>query len=319
MNAAEIRARINAQIIEALEAGVPPWVRPWKMSMAEEGGGRHHNFVNKKRVYRGVNPLILEMRCLERDWACKAWGTFNQWKLFDCHVNKGEKSTMIVLWKPVFDKATEDDEKRRPKTFLLRYFNIFNACQVAGNSADAEKFLERYRRIGPAAAEPIAWPVESAAEEYATARRIVQSAVDNGMVLTHGGNRACWKQGTENVKMPKPDQFPTPSHYYETLFHEMGHWTEQTRLCDWDRKKWGYAMGELRAELTCCYLRQHADIPPGESVANHTAYIKSWLEQMRKDDQWIFKACRFADVATDCLLKMAGLNDQTVEEEREVA
>lgn len=311
MKAAEARAKINARIIAALEAGTLPWVRPWKM-VAEEGGGRHHNFVSKKRVYRGVNPLILEMECLTYDWECKAWGTFNQWKQFNCHVRRGEKAAMIVLWKPIYDN--EDEEKRRPKTWLLRNFYVFNACQVDGNDAAADKFLDRYRRIGPAMVDaPVATP------DYALAVKIVAAAQENGLNIIHGGNRACWKTGTDNVKMPKPNQFSTLSHYYETLFHEMGHWTELARLCDWDRKKHGYAMGELRAELTCCYLRQHADIPPGESVENHTAYIKSWLEKMRQDDQWIFRACRFADQAADCLLKMAGMNDQVAEEETQQA
>lgn len=309
MKNAEIREKINQQIITALEKGTPPWIRPWRM-IAEEGGGWHHNFISK-RAYRGVNPLILEMAVLTNDWTSTAWGTFNQWKRFDCHVRKGEHATMVVLWKPIFSDETDDNGRQKIKTWLLRYYYVFNACQIDANNDTAEAILRRWRI--PAGKEEVAPIVVT--PDYARAAQIVKAAEEHGLVIKHGGNKACWKNGTDIIKMPKPDQFPTLSHYYETAFHEMGHWTELERLCNWSRKTHGYAMGELRAELCCCYLRQHADIPPGESLENHTAYIKSWLEQMRKDDQWIFKACRFADAAADCLLKMAGIEVDAEEED----
>lgn len=319
-NAAQIREKINKQIIAALEKGVPPWIRPWRNDPeAAKHGGRHHNFISK-RPYRGVNPLLLEMESMSRGFTSTAWGTFDQWKKFDCHVRKGEKSTWVVFWKLIpANKVPADEGEDHPKGKmipLLRYFWLFNACQVEGNSEVAEEILRRFRPgtgQKPEAVAPALPP------DYATAEKIIQACKDDGLKITHGGNRAAWANGTDNIRMPKPDQFPTPSHYFETLFHETGHWTELERHTNWDRAKWGYAMGELRAELICCYLRQHSNIPAGESLENHTAYIKSWLEQMRKDDQWIFRATRFADEGANCILKLAGMYKEVTEHEHEGA
>jgi antirestriction protein ArdC len=313
MNASAIREAINQKIIKALETGVPPWIRPWKPDPeAAKFGGRHHNFVSK-RPYRGVNPLILELLSMEKDWTSRAWGTFDQWKKRDCHVRKGEKAACVVFWKLVTPKAGELDANGDPrkKIPLMRYFWVFNAHQVEGNYPEAEEYLRKFRL--PPNEKPE--PAVQLSPDYAKAEQIVQACKDDGLKIAHGGDKAFWKNGSDNIRMPKMAQFPTPSHYFETLFHEITHWTEQEGRLNWDRAKYGYAMGELRAELGCCYLRQHADIPAGESLENHTAYIKAWLEKMREDDQWIFKATRFADEAANYVLKLAGMFSETTSEE----
>ncbi len=61
-------------------------------------------------------------------------------------------------------------------------------------------------------------------------------------------------------------------------------------------------MGELVAEMTACYIAAELNIPNGESVENHAAYLKSWLEGMRGDTGFIFKASSMAAKTTDFLL-----------------
>ena len=63
---------------------------------------------------------------------------------------------------------------------------------------------------------------------------------------------------------------------YPTLLHEIAHWSE-VRV-GWDREKETYAMGELIAEIASCYLAAELNIPNGEPLDNHAAYLKSWLE-----------------------------------------
>ena len=63
----EIRDAVTAQIIQALEAEVLPWRRPWRTTVGGSQPGRHSNFASRK-AYQGVNPLLLEFHALH--WVC---------------------------------------------------------------------------------------------------------------------------------------------------------------------------------------------------------------------------------------------------------
>ena len=129
-------------------------------------------------------------------------------------------------------------------------------------------------------------------------------------------DKAFYSPAGDFICLPNKERFVTPGTFYESAFHELGHWTEP-RL-DWDRKAHGYAMGELVAELTACYVASELDIPNGESVENHAAYLKCWLEGMRGDAGFIFKAASMAAKTTDFLLSFVReSNTEPVEESHE--
>jgi antirestriction protein ArdC len=95
--------------------------------------------------------------------------------------------------------------------------------------------------------------------------------------------------------------------FYPTILHELAHWSE-IRV-GWDREKGGYAMGELIAEIASCYLAAELNIPNGEPLDNHASYIKGWLEDMRNDPNYIFKASRQASKVCDFLLSFVRQNE----------
>ena len=88
--------------------------------------------------------------------------------------------------------------------------------------------------------------------------------------------------------------------FYETMFHELGHWSE-VRL-GWNHVDQGYAAGELVAELTGTYLATELGIPHCEELDNHAAYLGHWLSAMKGDSSFIFKAATHASKVTDFLL-----------------
>ena len=53
----------------------------------------------------------------------------------------------------------------------------------------------------------------------------------------------------------------------------------------WDYTKNGYALGELVAEIASCYVSAELGIPQGEGLGNHAAYLKSWLEALKNDQE----------------------------------
>ena len=72
----EIREEITNQIVAALEAGVPPWRKPWSN---HSNSGAPTNASTKRR-YSGVNPMVLELASSRHGFRSKYWATFRQWQ-----------------------------------------------------------------------------------------------------------------------------------------------------------------------------------------------------------------------------------------------
>ena len=74
--------------------------------------------------------------------------------------------------------------------------------------------------------------------------------------------------------VPCDSAFTTKGAYYETLLHELAHWSE-VRL-GWTAK---YEMNELVAEIAASFLSSELGIPQGESLENHAAYVRTGWRQ----------------------------------------
>ena len=304
----DIRNEVNQKIIAALESGnLPFWNRPWKSGV----NCSHHNVVNNKN-YRGVNTFVLALTAQAMNYPYYAWGSFKQWKDCGGTVKKGEKGTPIVFWH-IFDTKEVDNKGKPKKGFMLRFYSTFNLAQV--DPLESKKLKTLIEAVKTQEVE------KPTSKDFEVANKIVAACEGNGLKIVHRGDRAFWTEGTDGITMPIRSSFKSNTDYFQTLWHEIGHWTEN-RL-KWDRKTHGYAMGELRAEICSCYLSQASCLPAGKSadmLNNHAAYIKHWLEQMRSDNRWIFQACKFADEAADCVLKIAGMSEPNgKEEEAEMA
>ena len=72
---------------------------------------------------------------------------------------------------------------------------------------------------------------------------------------------------------------------------------------NWDRSKPEneYAAGELIAELSSCFTMGELGLATTDDLTNHTAYIKHWLEAMRNDVSFIFKAVSQSNRVCDYL------------------
>ncbi len=293
----ELRKQITAKIITALEGNVLPWRKPW---VSATNTGRPSN-VATKRAYSGINPLLLELHAGEQGFRSRWWGTYLQWQQVGCQVTKrpagvaqGNWGCRIVFFarvkKNVPDPKTGDEaEEEIP---VLRSFTVFNGDQV----------------VGPNAAEyqvPSDWQASEARPVFDPAEELIQAT---GAEIRHGGDRACyhrpvptgsWPRHSSGdfIMVPHDSAFTTRGSYYETLLHELAHWSE-IRL-GWTAK---YEMNELVAEIAASFLSAELGVPQGNSLENHAAYVKSWLEGMRGDPTYIFRASTQASKVANFLL-----------------
>lgn len=296
----ELRESITNQIVQSLENGVSPWRRPWT---SHPCSGTPTNAVSEK-PYTGVNPLLLNVAAEQRGFKSKYWATYRQWDELGFQVTKrprdvekGQFGTTIVWCKPVTKhEFNNDEDHENEKTFfMLKSFVVFNGEQVTGDG------IEKYHAVlTPIASNRIE-------ERFDEAERVVSAT---GADIRYGGDRAFYSISDDFIQMPIRGQF-TESDWYEAVFHELAHWSEP-RL-GWDRQfpENTYSLGELIAELSACYLSGELGLPIAESLENHAAYLQSWLQTMKADSRFIFRATSQASKAADFILSFSRTDAST--------
>jgi antirestriction protein ArdC len=261
---------VTDRIIAALEAGTPPWRRPWDPDKAA-GPATPRNAATGHR-YRGINTLTLGMSPLAFASSDPRWATYRQAEQRGWQVRKGERGTPGYFFKRL-ELRDEGNEGGAPDGEpgedgaryipLLRFFTLFHASQIDGIPA----------YVPPSLAEA-PWRAPEAA-------RIILA--NSGAVVRIGGDRAFYSPGTDHIQMPPEVAFASAEGYCGTLIHEAGHWTgAKSRLNRDLRNAFGshdYAREELRAEVGQMMICAELGLAVSESdFSNNAAYVASWLE-----------------------------------------
>jgi antirestriction protein ArdC len=282
----DLYTRITGRIIEELEKGVRPWLKPWN---AEHAAGcitrplRHNG-----QPYRGINVLMLWGEAMARGFACPIWMTYKQAQELGAQVRKGEHGSLVVFADRIRRTDTDangnDVEREIP---FLKGYTVFNCEQIDGLpghfTAPAAPILDPVQRI-------------AGAEQF---------FANIGADIRHGGNQAYYAIHHDYVQMPPFETFRDAESYYATLAHETCHWTRHPSRLDreFGRKRWGdegYAAEELVAELGSAFLSADLGITP-EPRDDHAAYIGNWLTVLKNDKRAIFTAAAHAERAAGFL------------------
>ena len=278
----DIRRQVTARIVDALEAGTPPWRRPWRSDVTNAGAAAN---AASGLHYRGVNTLLLGLAGYESRW----WVTYAQVQALGGRVQKGERATRIVYWREVEKVvATSADGVEAVETFpLLKTYAVFNAAQVEG----LEEFQAR-----PGAATPFV--------DFAPAEAVLAATCAD---IRYGGRKAEYVPSGDYICLPEPEAFAAPHDFYATAFHELAHWTGHPSRLDRLTKnaRFGstaYAREELVAEVGGCFLSAEVGVPQSEDLSNHAAYLHSWLTILGADPSAVFAAAAQASAAVDFLL-----------------
>jgi len=267
-----IYSEITQSIIEQLENGAAPWIKPWKADSSAD-----KNLVSQK-PYQGINRLLLGMSSMVKGFSVPVWASYKQWEAIGANVKKGEKGTKIVFYSPVSkeNKQTGDLEKYA----VLKTYFVFNAAQVEGIDIV---------------------PAETVAAEFSAVELAEQRIIKTGAAISHGGDAAFYMPSADRIQLPNKSAFDSEANYYATAFHELAHWTgSKTRLDrDLDKGRFGnpaYAFEELVAEMSAAFLCSDYGI---QGELRHAGYIGHWLKALREDSKAVFKAAALAQKAAD--------------------
>ncbi|WP_053085592.1 ArdC-like ssDNA-binding domain-containing protein [Sphingobium baderi] len=107
----DIYQQITNRIIQQLENGVCPWLRPWDTKGLPVRPTRSNG-----EPYRGINVLVLWDAASQAGYSSPYWCTFKQALAMKACVKKGERGTFVVyagsMEKTEQSDSGEDVERR---------------------------------------------------------------------------------------------------------------------------------------------------------------------------------------------------------------
>lgn len=288
----DIRQQITDDIIKAMEAGTPPWHKSWS-------SGCLHLNASSGQVYKGINQVILGMhgqgQCDPR------WFTYKQAEYMGLQVRKGERGTRIVKMVEINRRQVAQETvasgdvlaEDGAKALVMRAYTVFNASQIDG--------------MAPMPARECNITCTDAVEQ------IIFALQRTGLKVNFGqGFQPAYYPRTDEVRIPPASDFISLEDFHATLLHEAaghatGHPKRLARLhMDARFGSPEYAREELRAELVSSMMQGVIGLPPGPTmIAQHSAYLASWLQALKNDKNEIFRAAADAQKICDYVSKLA--------------
>ena len=268
---------ITDRIIEAMEAGCPPWRKPWTGCVNAASLPLRHN----GEPYRGINVLLLWSIADEKGYRSARWITFRQAQVLGGRIRKGEKSARVVK----FGTTVKEDENGDEKVVrFARCYPVFNADQIDGLPASHYDPADQVRSVGTRAIPEL--------EAF--------FASTGASIVTVDDPRAYYDITADRIHLPPIDTFHDSAGYYATLAHELTHWTgSKSRLDRFSRfqENEDYAFEELVAEIGNCFLCAGLGLTP--DFGQTGAYLERWLKVLNEDSRAIYRASSEAQKAVD--------------------
>ncbi|EEB71056.1 ArdC protein [Ruegeria sp. R11] len=280
----DVYAHVTDTIIAEIEAGTPPWRKPWTGSASGIALPTRHN----GEEYRGINVLMLWIMAAKNGYVSSRWMTYRQAQELGGQVRKGETSSTVVKY-GTFTRANEFGiEEELP---YARAYRVFNADQIEG--------LPEEYYIRPEAPRDLGTAEDPELEAFFNRT--------GAKILTSDDPRAYYSPAKDHIHMPPIATFHNAAGYYGTLAHELIHWTGSEKRLERIKKfanREAYAFEELVAEIGACFLGAQIGVAP--EFGQSAAYVEGWLKALKKDKRAIFRAASEALKATDFVLAVAG-------------
>ena len=275
---------VTDRLINLLENGVKPWNKPWSST-------GYQNLISG-HLYTGINPLLCATDCLLKKYKEPYFLGFSQAKEKGWTIKKGSESTWI-RWGGSYSVENENDQGEKVKEFrsAAKWLNVFNIACFDDSQADIkiDQLLNK------------ALPIK----HDHTPDQVMESFIKSqGAKINHGGDRAFYHQSSDQINLPELSSFSRLSAYYATAIHELGHWTGHKSRLDRDLSgRFGsqsYAFEELIAELTAAFVLNEFNYQA--ELEHHASYLDNWLQALKNDKKYFFKAASLASKASEFLL-----------------
>ncbi|HDS2561321.1 TPA: DUF1738 domain-containing protein [Klebsiella aerogenes] len=280
---ADIYQSVTGRIVRMLEMGVKPWVCPWRRHGIS---GIPTNF-STGSTYRGINIMLLWCSAAERGYQDSRWLTYKQANALGGQVRKGETGTTCIFYKTLEKENPDGEPELIP---ILKTFSVFNVEQIDGLNAGTDSDSEIWQ-----------YP----ATQFEPIIQVENLFQRTGAKITERGQLAFFQPSTDEIWLPERHLFTDAANFYATGLHELVHWSgARSRLGREMKGVFGsqeYAFEELIAELGSAFLM--ADLGIAGEV-QHENYIGSWLEALKSDKRYLFKAASAASKAHLFLIEL---------------
>ncbi|UWQ73261.1 ArdC family protein [Leisingera sp. M658] len=280
----DVYAHVTDTIIAEIEAGTPPWRKPWTGSASGIALPTRHN----GEEYRGINILMLWVMAAKQGHVSSRWMTYKQAQELGGQVRKGETSSTVVKYGTFTRENELGIEEELPYASAYR---VFNADQIEGLPEEYYVRPEAPRDLGTA-------------EDLELEAFFGRTGAE---ILTSDDPRAYYSPAKDHIHMPPIATFHYAAGYYGTLAHEVIHWTGSEKRLERIKKfanREAYAFEELVAEIGACFLGAQIGVAP--EFDQSAAYVEGWLKALKGDKRAIFRAASEAQKAADFVLAAAG-------------
>jgi antirestriction protein ArdC len=275
----DIKQHVTETIIAQIEAGTPPWRKPWTGDV----GGACFPLRHTGEKYQGVNVPMLWATAMMQGYRSARWMTFRQALDLGGCVRKGAKSAKSVYYGTYEKEVDGETETLR----VAKWFNVFNADQIEGLPDEYYGLPDPARDLGTEADPALDAFFDAIGAE----------------IVTSDAPKAYYDPARDQIHMPPIATFHDAAGYYGTLAHEIGHFvlvdhrigTQKTGATRAE-----YSTGELEAEIFSAFLAVHLGFEP--HFDQTAAYVESWLKCLKEDHTAIFKAAAQAQKAFDHVL-----------------
>jgi len=262
----DVYAHVTDTIIAEIEAGTPPWRKPWTGSASDIAMPTRHN----GEEYRGINILMLWVMAAKNSYVSSRWMTYKQAQELGGQVLKGQTSSTVVKYGTFTRENDLGVEEELP---YARAYRVFNADQIEGLPEDYYIRPEAPRDLGTAKDPELeAFFSRTGAE-----------------ILISDDPRAYYSPAKDHIHMPPVATFHDAAGYYGTMAHEVVHWTGSEKRLERIKKfanREAYAFEELVAEIGACFLGAQIGVAP--EFGQSAAYVEGWLTALKEDKRAIF-------------------------------
>lgn len=228
-----------------------------------------------------MNIMLLWCSASKQGFSDSRWMTYKQSQAAGGQVRKGEHGTTAIFYTTLEKENDGGDTEHIP---MLKTFTVFNVQQIDGLPLTTET-------VSP----------EATFDPLPQAENLFRKS---GANIIEKGQNAFFSPSNDEVWLPERHLFSDAANFYATGLHELVHWSGAKKRLNREMKgKFGsadYAFEELCAELGSAFLMADLGIV-GE--VQHESYIASWLEALKNDKRYIFKAASAASKAHRYLME----------------